>query len=158
MSEAYFGSQPSPEEVYRRIEGYPSWLEVDLDLLGHNLDRIRERVLVEVIPCVKTNAYGHGLVPVVAYLAGRGVGRVLVAKLWEAVQIRGAGLDCGVINMDPLFTEEHFDWVVKNNVTQTVFDRGTADTLSQAAGRAGVEAEVFVKVDTGLNRVGVRHE
>ena len=158
MSEAYFGSQPSPEEVYGRIEGYPSWLEVDLDLLGHNLDRIRERVGVEVIPCVKTNAYGHGLVPVVAYLAGRGVGRVLVAKLWEAVQLRGAGLDCGVINMDPLFAEEHFDWVVENGVVQTVFRRETAEALSQAAGRAGVEAEVFVKVDTGLNRVGVRHE
>ena len=66
MSEAYFGSQPSPEEVYGRIQSYPSWLEVDLDLLGHNLDRIRERVRVEVIPCLKTNAYGHGLVPVVA--------------------------------------------------------------------------------------------
>jgi alanine racemase len=157
MAEAFFGSQPSPEEIGERVEGYPSWIEVDLDRLGFNLGGIRRRVGVEIIPCVKANAYGHGMVAVVAYLMRRGVERVLVAKLWEAAQLREAGLDCGVINMDPLFSEEHFDWVVANDVTQTVYSRSTAEGISRAARKLGREAEVFVKVDTGLNRVGVRH-
>jgi len=96
MAEAYFGSQPSSGEIEERVKGYASWLEIDLNRLGFNLEQVRNRTGVEVIPCVKTNAYGHGLVPVVAYLMKRGVGRVLVAKLWEAMQLRGAGLDCGV--------------------------------------------------------------
>ena len=158
MAEEFFRSQPSPEEIEERMEGYPSWIEVDMDRVGFNLDQIRRRVGVEVFPCVKTNAYGHGIVPIVAYLMRRGVGRVLVAKLWEALQLRDAGLDCGIINMDPLFTVAQYETVVDRGVTQTVFRRETADRLSEAARRLGKDAGVFVKVDTGLGRVGVRHE
>ena len=154
---SYFSSQPSPGEIEERVKGFASWFEVGLDRLGHNLEEIRGRTGVEVIPCVKANAYGHGLVPVVACLMRRGVGRFLVAKLWEAVQLREAGLDCGIINMDPLFTEGQFEEVVSRGVIQTVFRGETAEGLSRAAVGLGVEAEAFVKVDTGLNRVGVRH-
>ena len=158
MSESYFGSQPSPEEIGERVEGYASWLEIDLDRLGFNLEQIRKRVGVEVLPCVKSDAYGHGVVPVAAYLGREGVGRVLVAKLWEAVQIRGAGLDIGVVNMDPLFRRDQYDWVVGNDVVQTVYTRDHGRGVSDAARKLGKEAGVFVKVDTGLGRVGVRHE
>jgi alanine racemase len=158
MAEAFFRSQPSPKEIQKLIEGYPSWIEVDLDCVGFNLDQIRGRVGVEVLPCVKTNAYGHGIVPIVAYLMKRGVRRVLVAKLWEALQLRGAGLDCGIINMDPLFAGEQYATVVESGITQTVFSRATAERISEAARRRGKTVEVFVKVDTGLGRVGVRHE
>ena len=108
MAEAFFRSQPPSEEIEERKEGYPSWIDVDLDCLGFNLEQIVRRVGVEVIPCVKTNAYGHGIVPVVAYLMRRGMGRVLVAKLWEALKLRDAGLSCGIINMDPLFAGEQY--------------------------------------------------
>ena len=157
MAETFFGSQPSPDEILERVEGFASWLEIDLDRLGFNLGQVRRRTGVEVLPCVKTNAYGHGIVPVVAYLMKRGVGRVLVAKLWEARQIRGAGLGCGIVNMDPLFSEDQFESVVEMGVTQTVFSMKVAEGLSEAAVERGKRAEVFVKVDTGLGRVGVRH-
>ncbi|MCW3992774.1 MAG: alanine racemase [Candidatus Bathyarchaeota archaeon] len=158
MAEAFFGTQPSPGEIEERLEGFPSWIKVDLDCVGFNLEQIRRRVGVEVLPCVKTNAYGHGIVPVVAYLMRRGVERVLVAKLWEALQLREAGLNCGVINMDPLFTEEQRETVVERGITQTVFSGAAAGELSGSARRLGRTAEVFIKVDTGLGRVGVRHE
>jgi alanine racemase len=157
LSEAYFGSQPSAEEMGERVKGFPSWLEIDLDSLRFNLEQIREKVGVEVIPCIKTNAYGHGVVPVAAFLEREGVERALVAKLWEAEQIRGAGLEIGVICMDPLFRKDQYEWVVKNKVTQTVYTRDHARGVSDAARKFDVEAEVFVKVDTGLGRVGVRH-
>ena len=158
MSESYFGSQPSPEEIEERVGGYASWLEIDLDRLGFNLEQIRRRVGVEVLPCVKSDAYGHGIVPVAAYLGREGVGRVLVAKLWEAARIRDAGLDVGVVNMDPLFRGDQYDWAVGNGVVQTVYTRDHGRGVSDAARRLGVEAGVFVKVDTGLGRVGVRNE
>ena len=157
MSDAYFGSQPSPEEIGERVKGFPSWLEIDLDNLRFNLEQIRERVGVEVLPCIKTNAYGHGVVPVAAFMEREGVERVLVAKLWEAEQIRGAGVGIGVVCMDPLFRREQYEWIVANGVTQTVYTRDHARGVSDAVRRLGVEAGVFVKVDTGLGRVGVRH-
>jgi alanine racemase len=158
MAESFFRAQPSPKEIEERLEGYPSWLEVDLDCVSHNLEEIRRRVGVEVIPCVKANAYGHGLVPIVAHLMRRGVKRVLVAKLWEARQLRDAGLDCGIINIDPIFSDEQYSYVVEEGITQAVFTRPVAERLSRAAARLGLEAGIFVKVDTGLGRVGVRHD
>jgi alanine racemase len=149
MSDAYFGSQPSPEEIEERVKGFPSWLEIDLDNLRFNLKQIRERVGVEVLPCVKTNAYGHGVVPVAAFLEREGVGRVLVAKLWEAEQIRGAGLGIGVVCMDPLFRREQYEWVVGNGVVQTAYTRdhgrgAAADLIEHVAGLRGVSvAGVF---------------
>jgi len=158
MAESFFRAQPSPKEIEERLEGYPSWLEVDLDCVSHNLEEIGRRVGVEVIPCVKANAYGHGLVPIVAHLMRRGVKRVLVAKLWEARQLRDAGLDCGIINIDPIFSDEQYSYVVEEGITQAVFTRPVAERLSRAAARLGLEAGIFVKVDTGLGRVGVRHD
>jgi len=76
----YFAAQPPPGEIKERMEGFQSWLEVDLDAIGHNLMQVMERTGREVIPCVKSNAYGHGIVPVVAYMATQGVETVLVAK------------------------------------------------------------------------------
>jgi len=158
MAESFFSSQPSPEEIEERMEGFPSWIEVDFDNLAFNLDQIRKRVGVEVIPCVKKNAYGHGIVPVVAYLNMKSVERVLVAKLWEALQLREAGLTCGIINVDPLFTMDQFGLVVDRDITQAVFNRKTAHMLSKAAVNLGKKAQAFIKVDTGLGRVGVRHK
>jgi alanine racemase len=158
MAESFFRAQPSPKEIEERLEGYPSWLEVDLDCVSHNLEEIKRRVGVEVIPCVKANAYGHGLIPIVAHLMRRGVKRVLVAKLWEARQLRDAGLDCGIINIDPIFSDEQYSYVVEKGITQAVFTRPVAERLSRAAARLGLEAGIFVKVDTGLGRVGVRHD
>jgi alanine racemase len=138
------------------MRGFQSWLEVDLDAVGHNIDQVRTKTGVEVIPCVKTNAYGHGLVPIVAYMLRRGIRRVLVAKLWEALQIRDAGLGCGVVNMDPLYSDSQFEAVVERDITQTIYQREAAERLSAASRCLRKTTSVWVKIDTGLGRVGVR--
>ncbi len=156
MDEKFFASQPPLNEIAKRIEGFTSWIEVDLDAVTHNLEVVRRRVGVEVIPCVKTNAYGHGIVPVVAHMMAQGVKRVLVAKLWEAEQLRDAGLDCGIVSMDPLFAEELYEKLVKRGITHTIYQKATADALNAAASKLGKKAAAWVKIDTGLGRVGVR--
>lgn len=156
MAETYFKKQPSPREIEKLIEGFQSWLEIDLDAISHNLEQVRNRVGVEVIPCVKTNAYGHGLVPVVAHMMSQGVKCFLVAKQWEAEQIRDAGLNCGIVSMDPLFSKEQYQTIVKRGITQTVYQRMNADNLNFAANQLGKKAQVWIKIDTGLGRVGVR--
>jgi alanine racemase len=139
------------------LKGFDSWLEINLDAVKHNLAQIRGKTGVEVIPCLKANAYGHGLVPVTVFLMAEGVERVLVAKLWEARQIRAAGLHCGVINLSPLFVKEDFTMVVKEKISQTIFEETLAEGLSKAAVELGQLARVWVKIDTGLGRVGVNH-
>ncbi len=152
----YFKNQPSPEEIKHRIQGYSSWIEVNLDNIGFNLEQAQRLSGAEVIPCLKKNAYAHGIAAVTAYLMGRGVNRVLVAKLWEAKTIRKAGLDCGVINIDPVYTEDQYRWIVEQNISQVTYHRESAEKLSKAAVELDRVAGVWVKVDTGLGRVGVR--
>jgi len=104
MSNDYFKGQPSPSEIKEKMKGYSSWLEIDLDNLGYNLDQISKHVGVTVMAVVKNNAYGHGIIPVTAFLESRGVEWCMVAKLYEALKIRDAGLKLNVLNMDVLFT------------------------------------------------------
>ena len=153
---AYFGSQPTAEEITQMTEGFQSWFEIDLDAIGHNIDKARARTGGEIVPCVKSNAYGHGVVPVVAYMMGKEVKRVLVAKLHEALHLREAGLDVGIINIDPLFSDAQFMTVVEQDITQTIYQQEPATRLNEAAGKLGKTVGIWIKIDTGLGRVGVR--
>ena len=157
---AWFRSQPDAAEIARRLDEHSSWIELDLDSLSFNLARIRERIgpEVEVMPVVKNDAYGHGLVPVTAHLAGEGVRWVMVAKLLEAERLRAADIGCEVLVMDVLFTDAQCDRVVEQGLTMAVFTEEAALRLDAAGRRQGRIAQVFVKVDTGLRRVGVRHD
>ena len=160
MSELHpwFRSQPSAADIRRRLGEFSSWIELDLDHLGFNLARIRERVGVEVMPVVKNDAYGHGLVPITAHLVGEGVRWVMVAKLLEAERLRAAGIECEVLVMDVLFSDAQCDRVVEQGLTMAVYTEEAALALDAAGRRQGRIAQVFVKVDTGLRRVGVRHD
>ena len=153
---SYFAKQPTEAEINEKIKGFASWLEIDLDAIGHNIKQVQQRTKGEIIPCVKSNAYGHGVVPIVAYMMEQGIKMVLVAKLYEAMQLREAGLKIGVVSIDPLFTESDYDKVVKNNITQTIYQHEPAEKLNKAAEKAGKKTPIWVKVDTGLGRVGVR--
>ena len=157
MSNDYFAGQPNPSEIKEKMKGYSSWLEINLDNLGHNFDQISAHVGVTVMAVVKNNAYGHGIIPVTAYLESKGVEWCMVAKLYEALKIREAGLKLNILNMDVLFTEKQYESVVKNGITQCVYTKEDADKLAKVSGKLGKSAEVFIKVDTGLNRIGVRH-
>ncbi|MFW6109561.1 MAG: alanine racemase [archaeon] len=153
----YFEKQPSPEEIKEISKGYTSWLEIDLDSIENNLDEIREHTETTVMAVVKNNAYGHGLIPITAHLENLGVEWCMVAKLYEAQMIRRAGLKLNVLNMDVLFTPEQYRDVVEKRITQTIYTKEDAKKLEKAAKELNKKTEVFIKVDTGLNRIGVRH-
>jgi alanine racemase len=148
----------TPKEIEAKMKGFTSWLELDLDNLGFNLEQIRERTGSEVMPVIKNNAYGHGLIPITSYLISKGVKRVFVAKFQEAIEIRDAGLQCKIVNMGPLFGASQYNKAVELGVTQTVFTEQAARELSRASREVGKDAGVFVIVDTGLRRVGVFHD
>ncbi len=139
------------------MKGYTSWLEIDLDNIENNLNEIREHTETTVMAVVKNNAYGHGLIPITAHLENLDVERCMVAKLYEAQMIRRAGLKLNVLNMDVLFTPEQYRDVVEKRITQTIYTKEDAEKLEKAAKEMNKKAKVFIKVDTGLNRIGVRH-
>lgn len=155
-----FTSQPGRDELDSQIAGFGGWFEVDLDALTHNLNAIRSRLGAgtEVMPVVKNNAYGHGLRPVATTLVQEGVRWLMVAKYDEAMAIKSWGLPCEVVMMDALYTDAQIRAVVETGVVPVVYTTEIVERLNAAAEALGRRVGVFVKVDTGLRRVGVFHE
>lgn len=157
MAGSFFDRQLSPEEIEARKGELGAWFEIDLDNIALNLKGIRERVgpKVEIMPVVKNDAYGHGLQPIIAALVDEGIRWVMVARTAEAEAIRRWGYSCGVMNMDVLYADTQYSRIVDQDISQMVYTIDAAERLNAAAATLGKIAGVFVKIDTGLRRVGV---
>ena len=134
------------KQIQRAMAGYPCWLEMDLDNLRFNLANIRSRVGVEVMPVVKNNAYGHGLVPVTRCLYDEGVRWFLVAKLYEADVIRQQFPESKVLCMDTLFGDPAYDLVVSRGISQAVFTLDMAQRLNDTAQRHNTRALSLIHI------------
>jgi len=103
---------------------------------------------------VKANAYGHGLVPAARILLRAGVDRLAVATLAEGLELRAAAVDAPilVLGYTPPWLAQ---LAVQQAITVTVFDREVAHSLEEAATALDRPATVQVKVNTGMNRLGL---
>jgi len=134
----------------------PSWAEVDLAAVRHNIGVVKARVGPQrhLWAVVKTNAYGHGLVDTARAAVEGGADGLAVAALSEGVALREAEVSCPVLLLcpgDPAHAEE----TVARDLIQTVCTREEAEALSRAACARDLPARVHVKVDTGMGRLGV---
>lgn len=134
----------------------PTHALVDLDAIAANLEAIAARVgrAVEVRPVLKANAYGHGLVPVARLVERLGFAQIGLAYLEEAIALRRAGLRLdihvlgGILGPQlPLFLEH--DLII----TASSIDKLRA--IEACAAAMGRPARVHLKVDTGMERIGV---
>jgi alanine racemase len=134
-----------------------TWLELDRGNLLHNLARLRAVVHpARLMPVVKANAYGAGAIPIATALAGEGVDAFAVASVPEAVELRQAGI-AGTILVLTYFDRDEVDAILEHDLRPGVFTADAGRWLSEGARRRGVTAHVWVKVDTGLGRLGVPH-
>jgi alanine racemase len=127
----------------------PNWLEVDLDALEHNYAELDRRAGPhrQVIAAVKADAYGHGAVEVSRALARRGCAAVWTGHVPEALAIQEAGLGLKVILFGG-YTADQIPGLVAAGLVPTVYD------LEGARAAAAARARIFVKVDSGLGRLG----
>jgi alanine racemase len=132
-----------------------SWLELDRANLLHNLTALRALVHpARLMPVVKANAYGAGAVPLANAIAAEGVDHFAVASVAEAVELREAGI-AGTILVLTYFDAAEVDAILDHELSPGVFTPEAAQWLSDAARARGVTAHPWVKVDTGLGRLGV---
>ncbi len=133
---------------------YRTYAQVDLAAIRHNIAEVRKNIKPEtkIMAIIKADGYGHGAIPVAKTL-GDQVDAYGVALIEEALKLREAGFDKLILILG--FTgEEWFEELVKNNISQTVFDYDTAVKLNHAAGKVGRKAKIHIKVDTGMSRIG----
>ena len=132
----------------------PTRIEVDLDALAGNLRAIRAHVGVPVMGIVKANAYGHGLVPVARHLVASGVDQLGVAFLEEGVALREAGIDVPILVLGGIFGPQIGAFIDRDlEITVSSLDKlRQVEAVAEAKGKRAV---VHLKIDTGMERVGV---
>ena len=129
----------------------PSWIEVDLDAIRHNVAEIARIVSpARVCAVVKADGYGHGDVPVAEAALEAGAEWLAVALLAEGVGLREAGIDAPILLLSEPNqgdAEEVVRWSLTPSLYRTEF-------LEELEAVAPQDYPVHVKVDTGMHRVG----
>jgi len=135
---------------------YASSATIHLDALAHNMLAVRQLVGPRsVLIPVKADAYGHGAVEVSRFLECERLADWLgVATAPEAIELRDAGIRLPILKMSLSFPEELPALLSQPDVALTVADAPTIDAAEAAAADHGVVANVHLKVDTGMRRIG----
>jgi len=134
----------------------PAWIEIDLEAFRANVARLCELARpAQVCAVVKGNAYGHGAVECARAALAGGASWLAVAMVDEAQTLRDAGISAPVIILGES-SPENAEEILAADATATVATVEVAEALSQAATRVGRQAEVHVKIDSGMGRQGVR--
>ena len=133
------------------------WLEIDLDRIKDNFRKIQEMVgdKVTVMPAVKANAYGHGVMMAVKALEEAGAKVIAVGNLDEAMKLRQAGITTRIVVFASNLITEVADLYIKYRLTPTIMYPFQARAISEAASE---ETGIFVKIETGRGRLGINAE
>ena len=136
-----------------------SWVEINLDYLAQNIRAIRELTpkSTKLLAVVKADAYGHGAVMLAPTLLASGADMLGVASIDEGADLRNAKItaDILVLGAVPVWAVES---AVKLDLAISIFSKEHILACRQAFDRTGVKPKVHVKIDTGMNRIGVAVE
>jgi alanine racemase len=135
-----------------------AWLEIDLEVVRQNYKAIRKTVgsQVGIIAVVKADAYGHGIEEICRVLDGCGVDMFAVISLEEAIKVRRHSRK-SVLILNYLDSRETAE-AINLGFVLTLYDKEMIPQIDRAAERVGRKARVHLKVETGLNRLGLSLE
>lgn len=128
---------------------------IDLDAIEHNLKILSNRVPgAGLMPAVKSDAYGHGLIPVAQAAERFGVTMLAVATAEEFLILRDQGIALPVLILGELFTGEARE-VLRLGARLAAGSGDYARFLGELARQEGTTAVIHLNVDTGMGRLGL---
>jgi len=150
---------PESEDLRNLLARRPTWAEIDLNNLAANFNQVKQRVsqMARVMAVVKANAYGHGAVQCAQRLAREGADWFGVALPEEGIELRESGITQPILCLAGYWPGQAAA-CIRHGLTSVVYRLEMIDALNQAAANAGVVADVHVKIDTGMGRLGVRFD
>jgi alanine racemase len=110
-----------------------------------------------IIAVVKANAYGHGAADVGLALERAGAAMLACADIEEGIVLRRAGVKIPILVFGALGISD-LDGVFQFTLLPTISTPSAADALSAAASKHGRRLHCHLKIDTGMNRLGFRHD
>jgi alanine racemase len=149
-----------------KFDGRPIWAEVSLGALTHNLRAIRRHINPagtrgprrKILAVIKSNAYGHGIVPVARALSRAHADWFGVTSSDEGAELRGSGIREPVLILtgcwageERLILEHHLTPAVMRPEQLKLLERAAARSRRARRGPVGFH----LKIDSGMNRLGI---
>lgn len=146
----------------------PTFANIDLEALKANYLSVSEfiqrrsskklnKVPVNIIAVIKANAYGHGSIAVARALEEAGSFMLACADIEEGVKLRESGVRTPILVFGALSVSD-LNGVFTHNLIPTVSSPFAARALQAAAETRNFQLHCHLKIDTGMNRFGFRHD
>ncbi len=135
----------------------PTLVEVDLRRLAVNYHAIQARVApAKMMPVLKANAYGHGLIEVARLMESLGADYLGVAVLEEGILLREAGITMPILVLGGILGNQ-LPYFLEHQLTITASSLEKIWHIDEIAEQLGVTAKVHLKIDTGMERIGIHY-
>lgn len=133
--------------------------EIDLQAFRHNFQNLRNYISPQtrIMAVVKADAYGHGALPCAREAVECGADYLGAGVIEEGIEFRQSGLDTPILILGSIFPDEAED-LVRHDLATIVCTLPLAQALAKEAKKQNKTASVHIKVDTGMNRLGVTPE
>jgi alanine racemase len=137
----------------------PNEVIIDLGALRHNFSEIRRLAgpQARILAVVKSDAYGHGMIPVAKTLEAAGVDYLGVFEVTEGLELRKSGCKTPILVMMGVLRDE-VDAAVEYGLMPALFHPDIADRLAAVSAAQEKVTPVHIKVDTGMTRLGVPYK
>ena len=134
----------------------PTRAEISFENMRNNLSIVRLFINndVKIMAMVKANAYGHGLYEISDELLKQGVEYLGVAFLEEGIYLRKCGITAPLVVLGAINTDQIAEFI-KNDIEITSSSIDKSIAIAAVAKNMGKEAKVHLKIDTGMERIGV---
>lgn len=132
-----------------------AWVEINIGNLEHNIKEIKKYTGdAKLLGVVKADSYGHGSIMLAPTILASGIDMLGVASIDEGVDLRNANINCEILVLGavPVWAVES---AVQSDLSISIFSDGHIDACKKAYERTGIKPKVHVKLDTGMNRIGV---
>jgi len=135
-----------------------AWVEIDREAIRHNLLAIRKRIGpgIKIMAIVKADAYGHGAIEVARQALLSGAEFLGVANVDEGIELRQAGIEAPILILTET-PQQSIPLVLRYKLIPTITTMEYALALGEQADAAGQAAAYHLKIDTGMNRIGVHY-
>src|SRR5699024_310797 len=128
---------------------------IDLEAFKENVKTLKQHITSELLlAVVKTNAYGHGIVPISQEAVRAGADRLGVTTVEEGAMLRESGITVPIHILSSIMPRQAED-IVRYHLTASISTFDLAYALSKAAEKRKKIISVHLKIDTGLHRFGV---
>ena len=140
------------------MKPYPIWIEIDLDALAHNLRQVKSWInnKSNILAVVKRDAYGHGALEVAEEVIRTGVKMLGVTDVQEGASLRKSGIKVPILVLPGInLNFEEIEELLEYELSTVIYSSEIARTLNKAAQQRGTKANVHIKIDTGMGRLGI---